>query len=292
MTVDYRREVAYVWKQYNAFYATIGEEVIWFPFDTVESRYDDIYDEGSKTYKTGIRMPALWVDQVEDPEQYSAEGRRPTKRLRFAVSARSLQERGVATFDAHGRRMYDVPPVAPSPAQYGRPDSPWLDDRLNDVVFYDGRFFAVSDFQIRGRAKEMDLIIGVAALEVDMRDEGIWDQFPWNTPWGDPATRYDEFETLDLVALAGDNLTAQVHFDADLTGSTWLATVDSPGGLTLLEFEVDEMGLPAGEIILNLSAEDVDTLSVGMAYRWKLVQQFSGEADNCVMRGSFKVVDN
>lgn len=184
MTVDYRRETAYVWKQYNAFYATVGEEVIWFPFDTDGSRYDDVYDEGFKTYKTGIRMPVLWVDQIEDTEQYSAEGRRPTKRLRFAVSFRTLQERGVPVFDAHGRRIYDDPPAAPD--QYGRPESPWLDDRVNDAVFYDGRFFAISDFQIRGRAKEMDQVVGVSAIEVDPRDENLWDLFPWNTPWSNP----------------------------------------------------------------------------------------------------------
>lgn len=291
MTVDYRREVAYVWKQFNAFYATIGEEVVWFPFDTVESRYDDIYDEGAKTYRTGIRMPALWVDQIEDPEQYSAEGRRPTKRLRFAVSARSLQERGVATFDSHGRRMYDVPPVPPDPSQLGRPESPWLDDRLNDVVFYDGRFFAVSDFQIRGRAKEMDLIIGVSAIEIDPRDENLWDLFPWNTPWGDPATNYDDFETLDLVARASDDLTAEIHFDADLTGSTWVATVDTASGTVLAAFGVDVSGQSSGDLVLSLSPEVVDTLSTGTKYRWKLVQQFPGEPDNVVVRGVFKVID-
>ena len=291
MTVDYRREVAYVWKQYNAFYATIGEEVIWFPFDTVESRYDDIYDEGSKTYKTGIRMPALWVDQVEDPEQYSAEGRRPTKRLRFAVSARSLQERGVATLDAHGRRMYDVPPVAPNPAQYGRPDSPWLDDRLNDVVFYDGRFFAVSDFQIRGRAKEMDLIIGVAALEVDMRDEGIWDQFPWNTPWGDPATRYDEFETLNLIAKRGTPLVAEVSLHADLSGSSWVAAVAEPGKADTVQFSVDTSEQAAGTLVLTLPDNLIDNLFTGTAYVWRLVQQVAGEPDNVLMRGSLTVED-
>ena len=289
MTVDYRREVAYVWKQYNAFYATIGEEVIWFPFDTVESRYDDIYDEGSKTYKTGIRMPALWVDQVEDPEQYSAEGRRPTKRLRFAVSARSLQERGVATLDAHGRRMYDVPPVAPNPAQYGRPDSPWLDDRLNDVVFYDGRFFAVSDFQIRGRAKEMDLIIGVAALEVDMRDEGIWDQFPWNTPWGDPATRYDEFETLDLVASTAAPLVVELDVAADLGGSSWTADVSLPGGAVVAEFDVDTSNESDGKVLLTLSLGSIATLSTGTAYVWRLVQHFDSQPDNRIVRGSLTV---
>ena len=188
MTVDPRRELAYVWKQYNAYYDIVGEEVVWFKFDTIQTRYDDIYDEGMRTYKTGIRIPAMWVDQIEDPEQYSAEGRRPTKRLRFAVSSRSLQERGIPVFDAHGRRIYDEPPTKPDPAQDGRPASPWLDDRLNDIVFYDGRFWAISDFQVRGRAKEQDMVIGVSSIEIDPRDENIWDLFPMNTPWGTPKT--------------------------------------------------------------------------------------------------------
>lgn len=179
MPIDTRREVSQIWRQYSRYQEDIGETLVWFKFDVDESAYDDIYDEGSRTYQRGLLVPILWVDQIEDPEQYSAQGRRPTQRQRFAVSARTLSERGIGVLEAHGNRFHDVEP-APPDDQWGRPSSPWLDDRLNDICYYDGRFYSIADFQIRGRAKGLDTIIGVAGIEHDPYDEHIFDLFPWN----------------------------------------------------------------------------------------------------------------
>ena len=184
MGIDTRREISHIWRQYNKYGETFGEDVVWFKFDTSEeSRWNDIYDEGGLNYLPGIRLAVLWIDQIEDTEQYSGEGRRPTQRLRFAIGSKSLRERGIATNEAHGAGPVRTVPAPPNPYQTGRSATAWVDDRLNDVVFYDSRFYAISNFQIRGRTPEGDVIIGVSALEMQVDDYSL-DKFPMNTAYG------------------------------------------------------------------------------------------------------------
>jgi len=164
--VDTRREVNHVFKEMNRYQNKIGEAVIWFKFD-IDSSYDNVYDEGGKNYLNGVAVPILWVDQMEDTETYSAEGRRPTQRIRFACSARTIDETGIDSTEAHGGRLWDNKP-------FGKP---WWDDRLNDIIYYDGRFYEISNFQIRGRARQ-DVVIGISGIETQPEDERVWDLFP------------------------------------------------------------------------------------------------------------------
>lgn len=164
--IDTRRETAHIFKEFGRFQNKIGEGVIWFKFDLTSS-YDDVYDEGGKDYLPGIAVPVLWIDQIEDSENYSAEGRRPTQRIRFAVSARSVNETGIDATEAHGGRLWDVKPSG----------KPWWDDRLHDIIYYDGRFYEISNFSIRGRARQ-DVIIGVSGIETQPEDERVFDLFP------------------------------------------------------------------------------------------------------------------
>jgi hypothetical protein len=165
--IDSRREALNVYKQFDRYHGVVGESLVWFKFDTVESTYHDVYDEGGREYQDGTLVPVLWVDQIEATETYGPEGERPTQRLRFAVSAQRLRECGVSTTEAHGLRSYDE-----------ILDAPWTDDRLHDVVYYDGRFYEVSNFQIRGRVFMEDVVIGVTGIETQPSDERIWDHFP------------------------------------------------------------------------------------------------------------------
>lgn len=164
--IDTRREVNHVFKEFSRYQNNVGEAVIWFKFD-LDSSYDSVYDEGGKNYLPGIAVPILWVDQQEAPEGYDATGRRPTQRIRFACSARSINEVGIGATEAHGGRLWDDKPTG----------KPWWDDRLNDITYYDGRFYEISDFQIQGRARQ-DVIIGVSGIETQPADERIWDLFP------------------------------------------------------------------------------------------------------------------
>lgn len=168
MPIDMRREANNIWRQYDRYQGTAGEAVVWFRFDAENSSYHAVYDEGSAAYHAGTRVPALWLDQIEDPEQATDRGRRSTQRLRFAVSTKSLAEAGVPTTEAHGRRIWDDHDA----------EQAWIDERIHDVVFYDGRYYAVSNFQIRGRLQGLDVIIGVTAIEFMPDDEDVFTEFP------------------------------------------------------------------------------------------------------------------
>lgn len=170
--IDTRRETAHIFKEFGRYQNKIGEGVVWFKFD-LDSSYDSVYDEGGKNYLPGIAVPVLWVDQSEDPESYSAEGRRPTQRIRFAVSARSINDTGLDATEAHGGRLWDTKPDG----------KPWWDDRLNDVIYYDGRFYEISSFSIRGRARQ-DVIIGVAGIETQPTDDRVFDLLPFSDYYG------------------------------------------------------------------------------------------------------------
>lgn len=164
--MDTRRETAHVFKEFGRYHNKIGEAVIWFKFD-LDSEYDDVYDETGRSFRPGVAVPVLWIDQIEDSENYSPEGRRPTQRVRFACSARSIGEAGIGSTEAHGGRLWDDKPEG----------KPWWDDRLNDIVYYDGRYYEISGFNIRGRARQ-DVIIGVTGIETQPGDELVFDLFP------------------------------------------------------------------------------------------------------------------
>lgn len=173
MVVDARREAQHVYKQMGRMQNTIGEAVVWFKFDTANSNYDDVYDEGGREYLPGVLVPMLWVDDQEAAEVYDDQGRRPTQRIRFAVSGKQMWETLGDITEAHGARWWDTKPDG----------KPWWNDRLNDLVYYGGRFYEVSNYQIRGRIQETDLIIGVTGIETQPQDERVWDLFPSSLVW-------------------------------------------------------------------------------------------------------------
>ena len=281
MSIDTRREQQHIWKEYGRFYKTIGEEVIWFKFDTDASQWDDVYDEGGRSYKPGIRVPALWVDQIEDPEQYSGEGRRPTQRLRFAVSASSLAMRGINTQEAHGNTIGALKPSAPYPAQTGRPAAAWLDDRLNDVVFYDNRFYSLSNFQIRGRLQTQDVVIGVAGIELILDDEVDFDFFPYDNRLMDAADFQTDAENLDIWSRDGGNTDVTIIFGIELEG-TWTALASNENGNQ--EIPVTVSGT---DIVLDLSG-----FTDGFPWTWELRQRTPANQFNLVYRGNiYEVLD-
>lgn len=297
MPIDTRREMKRVWKEYDRYYSQVGEDVIWFMYDTISSEWDPIYDEGGKTFGPPIRVPALWVDQIEDPEQYSGEGRRPTQRFRFAVSAAALQQRGIDVLEAHGNAVgTDLPPV-PGPGQVGRPESPWRDDRLNDVVWYDNRFYSISNFQIRGRMKSADLIVGVSAIEMDPNDEAIQDVFPWSHAVMGGGPPEDEFDRFDLRINKASSavLELDVSGQPNLGESTWTCilyegSVENPtrGGI-VASWNVDVDAQDAGQLTLTLPLAQVLGLVSGYKYQWILTQYYPGTPKNEIAGGNVEV---
>lgn len=169
--MDTRREVAHIQREMERYQNTIGENVVWYMFDPDASTHDTVYDEGGKVWKPGVNVPVLWIDQAEAPEQYTPEGKRPVQTLRFSVMARAIIEVHIGLQEAHGHRLYDR----------GLIQGRFFDDRNNDIVYYDGRFWEVARFDIKGRARE-DSIVGVTCSEVYAEDEMRFDWVPGTAP--------------------------------------------------------------------------------------------------------------
>lgn len=158
--MDARREVRQIWKHMGRYQDSIGEACVYFVFDADSSHYDTVYDEGYRRYKIGFPLKILWVDQSESPEDYAPEGRRPTQRIRLAVSARDMYEGGVSITEVHGNRIQDIHPA-----------QGWFEDRMHDVLYYDGRYYEVSAFVLKGRVKGEDVVVGVTGIETYVGDE-------------------------------------------------------------------------------------------------------------------------
>ena len=169
--MDVRREARQIWKHFGRYQLTIGEAIILYRFDADNSRYDSVYDEGYRRYHKGVRVPILWVDQTEPTEDYTSEGRRPTQRLRFAVSAREMYEAGFSVTEVTGNRLQDE-----------SPSDIWRRDRMHDILYYDSRFFEISAYQIRGRVQGEDVIIGITAIETWPDDDAVFDYLPDHVP--------------------------------------------------------------------------------------------------------------
>lgn len=165
--MDTRREVRQIWKHFGRYQQTIGEGLIYYRFDADTSTYDRVYDEGYRRYHKGVRVPILWVDQSEATEDYAPEGRRPTQRLRCAVSAREMYEAGFSVTEVHGNRLQDT-----------SPSDIWRRDAMHDICYYDGRYWEISAYQIRGRAMGEDVIIGITAIETFLDDDMALDFAP------------------------------------------------------------------------------------------------------------------
>lgn len=169
--MDTRREVHQIWKHFGRYQKDVGEAVIYYRFDADDSQYDTVYDEGFRRYHRGVRIPILWVDQSEAVEDYSPEGRRPTQRIRCAVSSRNMYEAGISITEAHFNLLTDE-----------APNDIWRRDRNNDIFYYNNRYWEVAGFQIRGRIKGEDAIIGIAGIETFKDDDMVLDYTPGTVP--------------------------------------------------------------------------------------------------------------
>jgi hypothetical protein len=165
--MESRREVAQIWKHFGRYQRDVGEAIIYYRFDGDTSVYDEVYDEGFRKYAKGIRIPILWVDQSEAVEDYSPEGRRPTERMRCAVSSRNMYEAGLSVTDAHGNML-----TSESSSEI------WRHDRNHDLFYYNSRFWEVAGYQIRGRLKGEDVVIGIAGIETFLDDDMLLDYVP------------------------------------------------------------------------------------------------------------------
>ena len=165
--MDPRREVVAIHRHFKRYHQVIGESMVYYRFNADTSVYDDVYDEGFRKYHPGVRIAILWVDQMEAVEDYSPEGRRPTERMRCAVSSRDMYEAGLSVTEVHGNQLTE-----------DSPSDIWRLDRMHDLFYYDSRFWEISGYQLRGRVKGEDVIVGITAIETFRTDDMILDEIP------------------------------------------------------------------------------------------------------------------
>lgn len=155
------RELAEIRKQYRRYRDTSGEFIVWYEFkpfgadSSVNSVYDDVYDEspyqaGGRRYSPGVVVPVLMITESEDMKRAIPEGRQPVQLTNFVASIEDFSSAGVST--------------------------PWeYQKHLNDMFLYDGRYFSVASYRVRGRVRD-DVMLVVEGIEIYVDQEMVNDQ--------------------------------------------------------------------------------------------------------------------
>ena len=171
--MDLRIEANNIRKQYRSYQAYAGESIIWYEYSPLAnaasagSLYDDVYDEGikglgGKSFKDGITVPVLMVTESEDTKRAIPEGRQPVEIVNLVASIQDFRDAGIS-----------------NPYEYK--------NHLNDMFLYDGRYFSVMSYRVRGRLRD-DILVVVEGLEVYVNQEMPFDPGPnayevHNYPW-------------------------------------------------------------------------------------------------------------
>lgn len=150
------RELIEIRKHYRRYQDDAGEAVVWYEFipfassASAGSTYDDVYDEGpigegGKRYREGITVPVLMITESEDQKRAIPEGRQPVQLVNFVASIEDFRVSGIT--------------------------APWeYQNHLNDMFQYDGRYFSVVSYRVRGRARD-DVMLVVEGIEVYITEE-------------------------------------------------------------------------------------------------------------------------
>ena len=169
--MDIRRELDLINKHFRVHHHTAGESVVWYEFialgtePSISSVYDDIYDEGrpdvsGKSYRPGVIVPTLLVAENEDQKRAIPEARQVVQTMNLFISLKDMRDAGVS-----------------NPHEYSH--------HLNDMYLYDGRYYTVFDYRVRGRLRD-DVFILIQGLEVVVDQELVNDPGPAPLGISDP----------------------------------------------------------------------------------------------------------
>lgn len=172
--MDTRRELGLINKQVRIRNREAGEYVIWYEFKPFNEGtvYDDVYDEGApgsagRAYATGVPVPTIYVEEVEDSYRAIDDGRLPTQTVRLTILFQDLVNSGVS-------------------------DAREYKNHLNDVFEYDQRFYKIQDYRVRGRLHKANMsgesVVSVVGYEVILDQEFPFSHGPRNPelhalPW-------------------------------------------------------------------------------------------------------------
>lgn len=180
MSVDLTREFHRIDEEVHRRVVEVGEHVMWYEFLELGagSVYDDIYDEGNpgiegRTYGLPKCVNTLYAEEIEDQAGSREDGRQPTQNVRLTILLSHAIEAGLK-----------------DPGEY--------QPHLKDVFQYDGRFYEVYRYRVRGRMEGKEVILSVEGVEtyVDQEfslDPGPSTPFAREWPEGLPYAEYEAY---------------------------------------------------------------------------------------------------
>jgi hypothetical protein len=169
--MDIRRELDLINKHFMAHFKTAGAAIVWYEFmpfaasASAGSVYDDVYDEGTpsaggRSYKQGVILPVLLAVENEDQRRSIPEGRQVVQTVDVFIPYRAMYETGIN-----------------EPYEYRR--------HLNDIFLYDGRYYSVYNYRVRGRLRD-EVFILVSGSEIYIDQEMLNDPGPEQLGIADP----------------------------------------------------------------------------------------------------------
>ena len=161
--MELRRETEHIKKNYRLYSWDYGETVTWYEFRPfgpnafTDSTFSDLYEEGpvmygGRQYENGVVIPVLMITESEDQKRSIPEGRQPLQIVNFVSTVEHFRRAGVT-----------------EPHEY--------QPRLNDMFSYDGRYYSVMSYRVRGRVHD-DLMVVVEGEQVYIDEEMMWDVGP------------------------------------------------------------------------------------------------------------------
>jgi len=164
--MELRRELDLINKHFDWMHRTQGEVVVWYEFLPLGngSAYDDVYDEGpvgagGRAYKPGVLLPVLRVQEREDQKRAIPDARLPMQNVMLFVAAKAMRDAGV--------------------------ENVWeYETHFNDMFKWDGRFYTVHDYMVRGRLRN-EVYIMIEGIQVYVDQEMVNDPGPTDLPTTD-----------------------------------------------------------------------------------------------------------
>lgn len=155
------RELGLINKHVRHKVSDVGESVIWYVYNTIQSgasQYDDVYDEGTpgsggKTYMPGVKIPTIYAAEFEDSYRSIPDGIKLTQTIRLTFLLKDFLKAGIDT-----------------PGEYN--------EHINDMFKYEDRYYRVSDYSAKGRMKSNEALVAVQGFEVFLDEEMPYDLGP------------------------------------------------------------------------------------------------------------------
>lgn len=162
--MDPRKELSLINKHIRQHHRdSMGEYLLWFEFmplataASAGSLYDDVYDEGApgtggRSYAGGLSIPTIYVEEFEDRFTAQEEGRQPTQNISATILFVDMERAGISNVSEYNTH-------------------------LNDIIFYDNRYYKINEYRVRGRLPG-DVLIAVQGYEVFLDQEFVFDPGP------------------------------------------------------------------------------------------------------------------